>query len=291
MRLRAYAKINLDLRILNLRPDGYHDISTVFQSISLHDTVTVEETAGGVSVTCDDERVPRGDANVCAWAVRALWATCGREGEPGGVRVHIAKQVPMAAGLGGGSADAAAVLEALARLWGVPETDPRIHQAAESVGADVPYFLVGGTALGTGKGDRLVPLRDVRPSELVIVQPPFGVVTAEAYRWYDELRGAESQGTLAASIRAGRVLSLCQNQLERPVAIRRPAIGDVCARLRVLDARLAAMSGSGSAVFGLFDTAGQADAAAEAMGDPSHRVMRARFVDRRAYRDGRFVES
>ena len=231
MRLRAFAKINLDLRILGVRPDGYHDISTVFQAVSVHDTLTVDSRAGPLTVTCDDDRVPVGEGNLAARAVRAMWRECDRPGGASGVRVHIEKRVPVAAGLGGGSADAAAVIMGLARLWDLPDSDPRLARAAASVGADVPFFLVGGTALGTGRGDVLVPLDDATPLDVVIVKPPFGVATVEAYRWFDELFGAVNRGPVAASIREGRVLSGCRNQLERAVAIRQPEISELCAAL------------------------------------------------------------
>jgi 4-diphosphocytidyl-2-C-methyl-D-erythritol kinase len=290
MRLRAYAKINLDLRILNLRPDGYHDISTVFQTIAMHDLVTVEPHDGPLSCTCDDPHVPGGEGNLALKAVRALWAACAREGEPRGIRVHIEKHVPMAAGLGGGSADAAAVLEAMARLWGMAAEDPRLRAAAVQVGADVPFFLLGGTALGTGRGDDLVALRDARPLEVVVVRPPSGIHTADAYRWYDDLLVARLPDTVVASIREGRVLSCCRNQLERPVTLRRPEIAGLCTRLRVRHARHAAMSGSGSAVFGLYETAALADAAADAMAQPGHLVVRTRFVGHAEYGRSRVVE-
>jgi 4-diphosphocytidyl-2-C-methyl-D-erythritol kinase len=290
MRVRAYAKINLDLRVLALRPDGYHDISTVFQTVAAHDIVALEVRPGPIEVTCDDPAVPGGDANLCARALRALWARCGRTGLPGGVSIRITKRVPMAAGLGGGSSDAAATLAGLARLWSLADDDPRVFDAAAEIGSDVPFLLVGGTALGQARGEVLTPLRDVPHAEVVLVRPPFGVFTPDAYRWFDELQSSASTGGVAASVSGGRVLSPCQNDLERPVAIRHPEIAELNARLRASGARLAAMTGSGSAVFGLFDTARQADRAAHAMRDGAHLVIRTSTLGRGAFRQGRWLD-
>ena len=291
MRLRAHAKINVDLRVQPARPDGYHDLSTVFQTVALHDEVSLEAWDGPLVLTSDDERVPTGDGNLCIKAVRALWEECGRPGTPSGFRLHLQKRVPMEAGLGGGSADAAAVLAGLARFWRLESGDPRLRRAALAVGSDVPFFLVGGTALGQGRGEVLTPLADLSPTEVVIVKPPFGVSTAAAYRWFDELLENVGAGQMAASILGGRVLSGCRNQLERPVVIRHPEIGQMTSQLRATGARLAAMSGSGSAVFGLFDTASEADAAARALDGGRLWVARTRLVGRAEYLAGLVLEA
>jgi 4-diphosphocytidyl-2-C-methyl-D-erythritol kinase len=280
MRLRAHAKINLDLRVLDTRPDGYHDISTVFQTLALHDVVTVEPRAGPIVVTADDPSVPAGEANLCARAVRALWTECGRHGQPSGVNVRIEKRIPMAAGLGGGSSDAAATLLGAARLWGLGDDDPRMRQAAAVVGADVAFFLVGGTALGTGKGDVLTPLPDAPEAEVVLVQPPFGVSTPEAYRWCDELRtagsGPSSEGERGGSGSPGA----WRNDLEPGVALRHPDVAAIARQLRMSLARFAAMTGSGSVVFGLFDSAEAADRGADLLQDGTRRVIRTRLLTR-----------
>lgn len=275
--LRAHAKINLDLRVTGIRDDGYHEICTVFQSLDLHDTITMTPSYAGLTVRSDVPGVPPDGANLCAKAAARMWRVFGRPGEPRGWRIVIEKRVPMAAGLGGGSSDAAATMVGLAICWGVDPQDERLVGVASAVGADVAYFLVGGTALGVGRGDWLTPLPDLRPAEVVLVQPAFGLSTADVYRWHDEVAAA------SASVVDGAARGGCRNDLERPVACRHPELLDLAATLRTHDARLAAMTGSGSAVFGLFDRADAADRAADALRDGANRVLRTRTIGREAY--------
>ena len=287
MRLRAHAKINLDLRVLGTRADGYHDISTVFQTIALHDVLTIEARPGPIEVTCDTVDVPVGEGNLCARAVRALWAACGKPGEPAGVRVHVEKRVPMAAGLGGGSSDAATTLSGVARLWGLPAEDARVHGAAKAVGADVAFFLLGGTALGVGRGDELIPLPDPTPAEVVLVQPHFGVSTPDAYRWCDELR-APLPAVRGLPREPVGVPGACRNDLEPGVVVRHPEVAEIARRLRLSHARFTAMTGSGSVVFGLFGSNEEADHAANVARDGTRRVIRTRLLGRAAFEQSRW---
>lgn len=276
--LKAHAKINLDLRVTGVLPGGYHAISTVFQSLDLHDTVSMAEHDGALTVRSSHADVPVDGDNLCAKAAAQMWRVCGRPGAPRGWRIVIDKQVPMAAGLGGGSSDAAATILGLAMAWGIDPGDGRLAEAASLVGADLGYFLLGGTALGVGRGNQLTPLPDLRQAEVVLVQPPFGLATADVYRWHDEIAAAAEPAS------GGRGGAACRNDLQWAVGIRRPEIRDLAARLRAHGARLAAMTGSGSAVFGLFDRADTADRAADAMRDGAHRVIRTRTLGREAYR-------
>src|SRR5258706_9709976 len=163
-RLRAFAKINLMLRVGGVRPDGYHALETTFQSLALHDTLTIRTARGPFRITCDDPACPTGRRNLVWRAADAVWRASGRRGVPRGVAVHIAKRIPMQAGLGGGSSDAAAALRALGRRWRVG--DARLRAIAASLGADVPYFFEGGTALGVERGGLLFRL-PVYPAALV----------------------------------------------------------------------------------------------------------------------------
>src|SRR5688572_32086130 len=244
---RAFAKINLDLRIVDVQADGYHELRTTFQSIALHDILRFAPTRGPFVVESDDPGCPT-DGNIVERAARCLWEAAGRTGAPAGVRVRIDKRIPVAAGLGGGSADAAAALRALARLWDVRLPSREMHATAASVGADVPFFLRGGTALGRGRGDLLSAVPDRPRRWVVVAAPPFGVSTADAYRWFDEAtrRGVGRRRRLAIG---GRRL---RNDLQPPVVARHPEIGAIADQLRRSGASHAAMSGSGSAVFGLF---------------------------------------
>lgn len=252
--VRAHAKVNLDLRVLGTRPDGYHELRTVFQTIELHDRLTCVARPGPFVLKSRTAGMPLDETNLVWRAGAALWKALGRAGEPLDTAVTIEKAIPMQAGLGGGSADAAATLLGLARLWGgVPLT--LLREVASGIGADVPFFLSGGTALGLGRGEEIYPLVDLPPHWIVIIRPPFGVSTAEAYAWYDEDRTAGVKEPRELQMlpvpwpsRAAQMI----NDLEPPVVRRHPEIVTLKATLREAGAVAAAMSGSGSAVFGLF---------------------------------------
>jgi 4-diphosphocytidyl-2-C-methyl-D-erythritol kinase len=285
LRARAYAKINLDLRVLGLRPDGYHELRTVFQTIDLFDTLTFVARRGPFALRCAAPGVPQGPENLVWVAAARLWSALGRPGEPRDVAVRLVKQVPPQAGLGGASSDAAAALLALGRLWAGRPPLALLRDVAASVGTDVPFFLSGGTALGLGRGEEIYPLVDLPPHWVTLVLPPFGVSTREAYGWYEEDRQA---GYLESEPRDLQVLPIpwptraaqMVNDLERPVARRHPEIAQVRAALRTSGAVGAAMSGSGSAVFGLFRTRAAAAAAARRLRRPGWRVVVTRTLGR-----------
>jgi 4-diphosphocytidyl-2-C-methyl-D-erythritol kinase len=268
VRVRAFAKINLCLRVGERQADGYHPLETVFQSLALHDVVTCSPSRGAFRVLCDDPALPTDERNLAWKAARALWRHLGRPGDLRGCTVAIAKQIPMAAGLGGGSADAAATLSGLNRLWRGGLPDSGLAALGAGLGADVPYFLTGGTALGLGRGDDVYPLADIEPRWVVLVCPPFGVSTAEAYGWFDTDRVAGAGGRTPAGAAAidawsSRCLPVV-NALEGPVTRRHPAIRALVDLLVDQGAEAAAMTGSGSAVFGLFGTEARATRAARA---------------------------
>lgn len=267
---RAHAKVNLDLRVLGARADGNHELRTVFQSVDLHDLLTASARPGPLALECRTAGVPLDGANLVWRAAVALWTGLGRAGEPCDTVVALEKRIPLEAGLGGGSADAAAALHALARVWGGAPM-PLLREVAAAIGSDVPFFLSGGTALGLGRGDEIYPLVDLPRHWVVIVRPPFGVSTAEAYAWYDEDRAAgvrEARDELQIlpvpwPTRAAQMI----NDLEPPVLRRHPEIGALKVALRDGGAVAAAMSGSGSAVFGLFRTRPGAERALRRLAD------------------------
>jgi 4-diphosphocytidyl-2-C-methyl-D-erythritol kinase len=252
--VRAHAKVNLDLRVLGVRPDGCHELRTVFQAIELHDTLVCSDTPGPFTLKCRTAGVPLDDSNLVWKAAAALWTALGRGGEIRDATVHIDKKIPVESGLGGGSADAAAALVAFGRLWGgAPIT--LLREVGAMIGADVPFFLSGGTALGLGRGEEIYPLVDLPPHFVVIVRPPFGVSTAEAYSWYDEDRAAgyrENRELQQLPVPWPSRAAQMVNDLEPPVLRRHQEIATLKTQLRELGATAAAMSGSGSAVFGLF---------------------------------------
>jgi 4-diphosphocytidyl-2-C-methyl-D-erythritol kinase len=268
MRVRAYAKINLSLRVLGTRSDGYHELRTIFQSIALHDELTIRESPGPFRLTCDDPKCPADYTNLIWRAADRMWRAARRRGTPRDVAIDLRKRIPMNAGLGGGSSDAAAAIRVFARMWSVG--DDRARAVGREIGADVPYFFEGGTVLGLERGDLLFPLIDREPASVVLAIPRFGVSTQEAFAWWDEDARAGSRpttprppgGVAAMTTRSvsrpsGRHASmmaelLLANDLEPSVSRRHRNISQIVRRLRAAGAVHAAMSGSGSAVFGLF---------------------------------------
>ena len=285
IRVRAHAKINLSLHVGTVRADGFHPLQTVFQSLALHDTLTVTPRRGPLALTCSDPAVPVDTTNLVWRAAECLWEALGHRGRPKGVAIDIAKQIPMQAGLGGGSSDAAAALVALHRLWAPGRRPADLTAIGAQIGADVPYFLIGGTALGLDRGDDLYPLTDAAPYHVVLALPGFGVSTSAAYGWLDKDR-ATGAGTpvfaVEASIPAWPGRELCViNDLEAPVIRRHPEIAAVRDTLFAAGAAAAAMSGSGSAVFGLFGTDAGARRAAQAVAGAGAMALLTRTVDRR----------
>lgn len=281
LRVRALAKINVSLRILGVHADGYHELRTTFQSVALHDTLTIAEVAGPFTITCDDVRCPTDDTNLVWRAAERLWRADRRRGRPAGVHVHLAKRIPMQAGLGGGSSDAVAAIRGLIRVWKMRVPETALRTVARELGADVAYFLEGGTALGVGRGDVLYPLPDRPTLFVVIAQPSFGVSTRDAYGWWDS---AHSQGGLVSTPPDRDGPGERGNDLEGPVAAHHPTIGRLVKRLRACGAEDAAMSGSGSAVFGLFASESLALDAAAAVTRSGLVVTVTRTVNRGAYR-------
>src|SRR5689334_20855003 len=185
LRVHAFAKINLELRVLGIRPDGYHELRTTFQSIALADTLTFTKTRGPFRIECDDPAFPSDSTNLIWKAAERVLAIARRREQPSGVTVRVEKNIPMQAGLGGGSSNGAAALGALCKLWKVKATREELHYAAVKLGADVPYFLEGGTAIGFRRGDLIAPLDDLDPAWVVVVVPDFGVSTKDAFAWWD----------------------------------------------------------------------------------------------------------
>jgi len=256
--IRAFAKVNLDLRVLQRRDDGYHEIRTLFQTIELHDTLTFRPTRASFEIQSSGDPIPLDASNIVWKAAQSVWNVMGCLGEPHGMSVQIVKRIPVQAGLGGGSSDAAAALIALNRLWNARLSPVAMFDLARLLGADVPFFLLGGTALGVGKGDVLYPLPDLSSRHVVLTRPSAGVSTADAYAWFDAAtaRAAPARHRLDVAWPPGTID--VANDFE-------PVVGDrvrEVAALRTLLARhgaeVAMMSGSGSAVYGLFGREGAA---------------------------------
>ncbi|HEV2707042.1 MAG TPA: 4-(cytidine 5'-diphospho)-2-C-methyl-D-erythritol kinase [Pyrinomonadaceae bacterium] len=287
-KLPAYAKINLSLRVLGRRVDGYHEIRTVFQTITLHDTLEFERLdSERLELTCDDPGIPTDESNL---VLRAALALREHFGVGRGARIRLEKRIPAQGGLGGGSADAAVSLIGLARLWELPTSVAELARLGARLGADVPFFLTGGTALGTGLGTDITPLEDVPVKALVLVAPGVGVSTVEAYKALnaDALTKPDSAVILHVSRAEAQISdSLCEvlcNDFEPVVFRLQPEIERAKKRLLDMGARCALMSGSGSSVFGVFDEAGEARrAAAELSGETLWQVFPCETLSRSEY--------
>ncbi len=286
IRARAFAKINLTLRVTGVRRDGYHELRTVFQSLALHDTLTCRRTRGPFRLECDDPSCAADRSNLVWRAAEAVWAAAGRRGAIGGAEIFLRKRIPLQAGLGGGSSDAAAALRLLAALWRAPIAPRRLREIAGALGADVPYFLEGGTALGLDRGDLLFPLADLPPHWVVLLLPAFGVSTSQAFAWWDGFTDPPATVRRGASPLAGLPDGELVNDLQTPVAANHPQIDRLTRALERAGAVHASMSGSGSAVFGLFETEAAARRATRPFGRGDVRLLVTRTVSRRRFRAG-----
>lgn len=284
--LPAFAKINLDLRVLGTRPDGFHDLKTVFQSLMLFDNVTVSARRGPLTITCDEPDIPTDRRNLVWKAASLLHRTAtGKVSAPRDIAIDLRKRIPVEAGLGGGSANAAMTLLALNKLWKLEFDLATLSRIGTRLGADVPYFLVGGTALGLGRGDDIYPLADMPSVHVVILRPGFGVSTADAYGWFDQEPRRPNKEPHPRRVPAGWPAwsATLRNDLEVPVVKHHPAIGRIRQSLIDAGASFAAMSGSGSAVFGLFERADAARRTANDLARPGWLSLHTRTLTRREY--------
>lgn len=258
MELDARAKINLTLDILRRREDGYHDMQMVMQSVTLADRLTVTPARGAEGQAASDLRfLPTGNKNLAQVAAAAFREAVGLGGE---VDVDIQKRVPVCAGLAGGSADAAAVLRAMNRLSGAGLSPDRLAEIGARAGSDVPFCVLGGTALAEGRGERLTPLPPLPSCRIVICKPPFSVSTPQLFGRVNVrkiVRRPDTAGVVAA-LEAGDLAGVARrmyNVFEDVMEPRRYAeISSIKAELIDCGALGASMSGSGPSVFGLFDS-------------------------------------
>ncbi|HEV2094665.1 MAG TPA: 4-(cytidine 5'-diphospho)-2-C-methyl-D-erythritol kinase [Rubrobacter sp.] len=255
VRLRAYAKVNYSLDVVGVRADGYHELRTVMQSVSLADGVEVCRAGGGFELRVDPPRTDVGPPEKNT-AYRAWRHLCDRLGEELPVRVTLRKEIPSGAGLGGGSADAAAVLRGLEGLFGLGLSVEELRDVGKEIGADVPFCVSGGTALGEGVGEILSPAPAPPDHRLLVVKPRRGADTAQVYRAHDaSSAGGDASGRVLSALRSGDLAELAGalgNDLA-PVAKRMvPEVADLEGKLLEAGAVGASMTGSGTAVYGLF---------------------------------------
>ena len=282
--VRPPAKINLSLRVGTVGDNGFHEVRTVLQSISISDTMTVTAREGRFVLSVQAPGVTAGRDNLVWRAADELWRAAGRGGEPRGAHVRLEKVIPVEAGLGGGSADAAGALVALNGIWELRRSRRDLRRLAAALGSDVPFFLQGGTAVGVGRGDEIYPVDDVNRMGVVVIKPSFGVVTGEAYAWLDEDRAGDVHNGTEVGVEtdlgwpSGPVL--VGNDLEPPVRRRHPGIAEMVEACKREGALVSAMTGSGSAVFGLFSEAA-ASRAARKLRRPDWLVLLGRTLSRR----------
>jgi 4-diphosphocytidyl-2-C-methyl-D-erythritol kinase len=259
-RIRAAAKINLFLDVLERREDGFHEIETFLQPVGLWDELSIERIESGIELTGSDPNIPWDSGNLCYRAAEALLA---KTGSRGGVRISVEKEIPHGAGLGGGSSDAAAVLIGLNGLLGLGLEEDELTEIGLSLGSDVPFFIRGGPAIGRGRGEILEPVEGLAEGWILIVKPDIMISTSWAYR---NLKIGLTRGGGEATLRQlieglkrfPDVELTTWNSFTGPVTESHPEIKAVLDTLRQSGAILNAMSGSGSACFAIFGEQGRA---------------------------------
>lgn len=279
MQVQAYAKLNLSLDILRRREDGYHDLQMVMQSISLADTLTITPGAGRMDTNLS--YLPADGRNLAQAAAAAFRAATGLDIQ---VDIAIQKHIPVCAGLAGGSSDAAAVLRALNEHTGAGLSPERLAKIGEAVGSDVPYCVLGGTALAEGRGEVLTPLSPLPPCHVAVCKPPFPISTPQLFARVDTkkiTRRPDTQGLIAALGRgdlpdvARRMYNVFEDVLEPR---RRAQIDAIKAQLIDCGALGASMTGSGPTVFGLFLDESAARRAVKALQEQYREVFLAQTV-------------
>jgi len=267
-RVRSFAKINLDLRVLNKRPDGYHELRTIFQTVSLADTLEIEYARSGSLSRIDIKSNLNIPDNLIVRAADSVLKATGATGRVGFV---LTKRIPLGGGLGGGSSNAAAVLLALPVMLRKPYSFEKLMELAADLGSDVPFFLIGGTAAGIGRGTEVYPLPDLSSLPALLITPGIHVSTGDAYRALDrKLTGdipvevTNQFQSVAWRMADGSTLGDwgCINDFETVVFRQHPQLKSIKGKLLQLGARLAVMTGSGSTVFGIFQNRKLRDRAA-----------------------------
>ena len=266
LRVITRAKVNLSLEVIRRRRDGFHEIETIFQSVDLADEIRFEVTTNGkIAITCSDPEIPTDESNLCHRAVVAMRQFAG---ESLGARIHIQKNVPAGSGLGGGSANAAGILKAVERSMGLDVTARQLEAVAAGLGSDVPFMLYGGTMLGRGRGEKLTKLRPLKSVYFTIVKPPVSISTAWAYGNFKfaltkHRRRLNLTTVNAVLARFTGVTVSFRNALEDVVCPAHPVVSGVLDELLSTRPCFASMTGSGSALFAIYDSEAKAVETAE----------------------------
>ncbi|MCY7344688.1 MAG: 4-(cytidine 5'-diphospho)-2-C-methyl-D-erythritol kinase [Pyrinomonadaceae bacterium] len=292
-KLPSFAKINLFLRVLGKRADGFHEICTIFQTVSLCDYLTFSAD-DEIILTCDDKKIPLGDGNLIVRAAKIL-----RENFAAGkgAKIHLEKNIPAPGGLGGGSSNAAVALIGLAKLWKVTIGFEDLREIGKKLGSDVPFFFYGGTALGTGRGTEIFSLEDYRKDSILIVTPKVDVSTGDAFARLNvpDLTNKGSKSILQICRDEVNSLYLRQSELkndfERVIFETEPETAQIKERLFSFGAKRALLSGSGASVFAVFDTNRQRQDALTALEiERNWRVFPVETVSRAVYQNSLRLE-
>ncbi len=252
--IKAYAKINLGLDVLRRLENGYHEVKMVMQTVGIHDELTLTRTETGITVTTDNEELPTDDNNLIYKAARIMMEEYQLKG---GIHIHLKKNIPIAAGMAGGSTDAAATFKGINRLYDLDCTLEELMELGVRVGADVPYCILGGTALAEGIGEKLTSLNPAPDCYVLVVKPDINVSTGYVYEHLDA-EGVTEHPDIDGMVNAiweeslQGILDRMGNVLENVTVKKYPVINDLKNRMRELGALNSMMSGSGPTVFGIF---------------------------------------
>jgi 4-diphosphocytidyl-2-C-methyl-D-erythritol kinase len=292
--LPSFAKINWTLEVLGKRPDGYHELRTLLQTVSVADELDFELIEQGTELRCEHPQLPLDETNLICRAAQLLREATGCQQ---GVRVTIRKHLPLAAGLGGGSSNAAVTLLALQRLWDVRLETRDLFRLGARLGADVPFFFLGGTCLGVGRGDEVYPTTEITAAQLLLVNAGIAVPTREVYgNLPPELTnpGAVTKMPISLSTayeamsglrqQTNESLPVLHNDLEPPVLSRHPLLAAIKQKLQAYGARGVLMSGSGSTLFALFDSEATRSVAQQGLQETGWWCAPARTLSRAEYR-------
>ncbi len=275
MKIKAYAKVNLMLDILGTLPNGYHNIWMIMQSVSLYDTVTVTKNdSGEITISCDKDGIPTDSRNIAFKAALAFFSHTGIKNC--GLHIDIQKCIPSKAGLAGGSADGAAVIKLLNELFEAKLTERELCRIGKTIGADVPFCIMGGTCLAQNIGDIISPLADIPQCFFVLAKPRMGVSTKEAYESFDNAPyikrpKRDEMFTAAANGDFEKMCKLSANVFEQVIEV--PERVEIKKIMREHNAKLSLMSGSGPTVYGIFENISDAEACTEKLSSVAKEVF------------------
>ena len=248
----SFSKVNIGLKILEKRSDDYHNINTIFQELQFGDIITIDESDNGCDIICDDIRIPKGKQNICYKSYDEL---IKKFPNLSGVKITIKKKVPISSGLGGGSANAASVLKGICKLFDLNLSNDELESIAVKIGADVPFFIKGGTQLGMGIGEILMPINKTFKGFYLLVIPKISINTQWAYSKIKNKLNSEKTLTNFARFLGEKNFSpeLFENDFEDVVIPTYPEIGLIKNQLIEFGSKFASLSGSGSTVYGIFN--------------------------------------